>query len=65
MSRGNRQVRAFNVMVKIAKRMSRQLGKNIDAFEIDSLLEIRGNYQDEVGRVDDLIRRFDLVSIIA
>jgi hypothetical protein len=65
MSRGNRQVRAFNVMVKIAKRMSRQLGKNIDAFEIDSLLEIRGNYQDEVGKVDDLIRRFDLVSIIA
>jgi hypothetical protein len=65
MSRGNRQVRAFNVMVKIAKRMSRQLGQNIDAFEIDSLLEIRGNYQDEVGKVDDLIRRFDLVSIIA
>lgn len=65
MSRGNRQVRAFNVMIKIAKRMSRKLGQNIDAFEIDSLLEIRGNYQDEVGKVDDLIRRFDLVSIIA
>ena len=65
MSKGNRQARALNVMRKIAKQMARELGKNLDTFEVDVLLEIRGNYHDAVGRVDDLIRRFDLVSIIA
>lgn len=65
MSKRNRQARALKIMRKLAKRMANELGTNLDNFEVDVLLEIRSNYQDAVGRVDDLIRRFDLVSIIA
>jgi len=61
----NRQARAIRLMRIIAIRMARKIGEDIKDFEIDFLMEIRGKYQDIVGRVDDLIRRFDLLSIIA
>jgi len=65
MSNRNRQARAVRLMRMIAVRMAKKMGEEIESFEIDLLIEIRGKYQDIVGRVDDLIRRFDLLSIIA
>ena len=61
----NRQDRAIRLMRKLAIRMARQIGKPVDNHEIEVLLEIRNTYHNAVGKIDDLIRRFDLLSIIA
>ncbi len=61
----NRQDRALRLMRKIAIRMAREIGRPVDNHEVEVLLEIRNAYQNSVGTMDDLIRRFDLVSIIA
>jgi hypothetical protein len=45
--------------------MSKELGQPLDNHEIDVILEIRNTYYQAVGRIDDLVRRFDLMSIIA
>jgi len=63
--KGNRQDRAMRLMCKIAVRMSKELGQPLDNHEIDVILEIRNTYYQAVGRIDDLVRRFDLMSIIA
>lgn len=66
----NRQLRAYFIMRKIAKRMTIKMENNnvVQAEflndDIDHMVEIRNQYFDHVGRVDDYIRRFDLLSII-
>jgi len=63
-ARRNRQLRAYFVMRKIAKRMAKKLGTTLENDELEFLVDIRQDYFDLVGTVDDNIRRFDLVSII-
>jgi len=65
MRRKNRQARALRLMRKLAIRMARRIDATVDQWEVDVMIEIRNNYHDAVGHVDDLLRRFDLVSIIA
>ena len=65
MRRKNRQARALRLMRKLAVRMAHRIGARVDKWEIDVMLEVRNNYHDAVGQIDDLLRRFDLVSIIA
>jgi len=60
----NRQLRAYFIMRKIAKRMAKELGKTLHQDDLDTLVDIRNHYFNRVGTVDDNIRRFDLVSII-
>lgn len=61
----NRQIRAFVLMRRLSKRMAQEMGCNLSDDDMEVMLEIRNNYYDHVGRVNDNIRRFDLVSIIA
>ena len=49
----------------LSARMARRVGCDIDC-EIDSMLRVRDKYEEAVGgTIDDNLRRFDLVSIIA
>lgn len=61
----NRQARALRLMRKLAVRMARKMDARVDQLEVDALIDVRNDYYDAVGRIDDLLRRFDLVSIIA
>lgn len=61
----DRQARALRLMRKLAVRMASRTGARLDDMEVDNMLEVRNDYHDAVGRIDDLLRRFDLVSIIA
>jgi len=60
----NRQIRAYFIMRKIAKKMAQRMGNSLPSDDIDFLLDTRNQYLDHVGSVDDYIRRFDLMSII-
>lgn len=61
----NRQARALRLMRKLAVRMARKIDARVDQLEVDAMIDVRNDYYDAVGRIDDLLRRFDLVSIIA
>lgn len=61
----NRQARALRLMRKLAVRMARKIDARVDKLEVDAMIDVRNDYYDAVGRIDDLLRRFDLVSIIA
>lgn len=65
MGRRNRQARALRLMRKLAVRMARKIDARVDQLEVDAMIDVRNDYYDAVGRIDDLLRRFDLVSIIA
>ena len=61
----DRQAKAMRIMVVLSARMARRVGCETD-FEIDSMLRVRDKYEEAVGgMIDDNLRRFDLVSIIA
>ena len=55
----------MRIMVVLSARMARRVGCETDC-EIDSMLRVRDKYEEAVGgTIDDNLRRFDLVSIIA
>ena len=61
----DRQAKAMRIMMVLSARMARRVGCDIDG-EIDSMLRVRDKYEEAVGgTIDDNLRRFDLVSIIA
>lgn len=61
----DRQAKAMRIMMVLSARMARKVGDEI-SFEIDSMLRVRDKYEEAVGgTIDDNLRRFDLVSIIA
>jgi hypothetical protein len=61
----DRQAKAMRIMVVLSARMARRVGCETNC-EIDSMLRVRDKYEEAVGgTIDDNLRRFDLVSIIA